>query len=88
MADQCDCLNDCGDDLRVGLYQVEPCPGALRSAKRQLAKLQAEVDLREDAARWRWFREAYMPNGLGVYGAELDAAVDEEILAELGVVNG
>jgi len=88
VADQCDCLNDCGDDERVGLYQVEPCPGALRYAKRQLAKLQAEVALREDADRWRWFREAYLPNGLGVYGAELDAAVDVEIQAELGVVNG
>lgn len=63
MADQCDCLNDCGDDPRVGLYQVEPCPGALRYAKRQLAKLQAEaakqqaeVARRQDAARYRVLR--------------------------------
>ena len=56
MADQCDCLNECGDDERVGLYQVEPCPGALRYAKRQLAKLKAEVDLRQDTVRYRALR--------------------------------
>ena len=88
VADQCDCLNECGDDERVGRYEVEPCPGALNYSKRRLAELQAEVDLREDTARWRWFRAAFMPNGLGLYGAELDAAVDDEIRAEREVANG
>lgn len=63
MVEQCDCLNECGDDPRVGLYQVEPCPGALRSAKRQLANLQAEVDLREAALRYRALRAMHRHSG-------------------------
>ena len=33
----------------------------------------------KDAERYRAFRKAGLPNGLGVYDAELDAACDELI---------
>lgn len=82
MGEKCDCLNDCGDDRRVHQYLVEPCDGRMREAQREKARLQAEISLREDAARYRWFRAAYLPNGLGVYGAELDAAIDQAIRDE------
>lgn len=88
MAEKCDCLNDCGDDRRVHQYLVEPCAGRMRAAQREKALLQAEISLREDAARYRWFRAAYLPNGLGVCGAELDAAIDAEILCEKEATNG
>ena len=35
------------------------------------------AELERDAARYRAFRAADLPNGLGVYGEELDAACDE-----------
>lgn len=88
MAEKCDCLNDCGDDVRVAQYLVEPCEGRLRCALREKARLEAEVELRENAARWCAFRAAGLPNGLGVYGAELDAAVDELIRDEQEVRRG
>ena len=88
MAERCDCLNDCGDDRRVAQYLVEPCEYRMERALRQKAELEAYVGMRLDAARWRAFREAGLPNGLGVYGAELDAAVDELIRDELEVVRG
>lgn len=88
MAEHCDCLNWCGDDERVHQYLVEPCAGRLREVQRDKARLQAEVALREDAARYRWFRDAALPNGLGLHGAELDAAIDEEIQYDKGAANG
>lgn len=55
MADgeRCDCLNMCGDDHRVGLYQVEPCADRFRIAKARRAELARLVSLYEDAIRWR-----------------------------------
>lgn len=55
MADgeRCDCLNQCGDDHRVGLYQVEPCADRFRIAKARQAELARLVSLYEDAIRWR-----------------------------------
>lgn len=42
--------------------------------------LLAERDAyKKDAERYRAFRKAGLPNGLGVYDAELDAACDELI---------
>lgn len=49
----CDCLNLCGDDERVGLYQVEPCAHRLQCAKRKRDELARLVSLYEDANRWR-----------------------------------
>lgn len=88
MGERCDCLNDCGDDRRVAQYLVEPCEYRMECALRRKAELLAEVELRLDAARWRAFREGRVPNGLGLYGAALDAAVDELIRDELEVMRG
>lgn len=45
--------------------------------------LRDEVDqLRNDAERYRCFRRMGLPNGLGVYDDELDAALDSEISEE------
>lgn len=51
--ERCDCLNQCGDDHRVGLYQVEPCADRLRIAKARRAELARMVSLYEDARHWR-----------------------------------
>lgn len=77
MAEPCDCLNECGDDERVGLYQVEPCQGALNYAKRKLAELQAEVALREDAVRYRGVRR--VANAQGYTDVQFDAQTDERV---------
>lgn len=55
MADgeRCDCLNRCGDDERVALYQVEPCDFRIQCAKWKRAELARLVSLYEDANRWR-----------------------------------
>lgn len=89
MAEPCDCLNDCGDDERVGQYLVEPCAHALTRAKRKLETLQAEVDLRADAARYRWLRDSPESSGILVDmfnasvedGYKFDAEIDAEIAA-------
>ena len=51
-----DCLNQCGDDHRVGLYQVEPCADRFRIAKVRRAELARLVSLYEDAIRWHQFQ--------------------------------
>lgn len=43
------------------------------------ALLAERDDLKKDAERYRAFRKAGLPNGLGAYDAELDAACDELI---------
>lgn len=55
MAEPCDCLNQCGDDERVGQYLVEPCECRMNRALREKARLETEVSLHEDAAKWRAF---------------------------------
>lgn len=80
MADQCDCLNECGDDERVGRYEVEPCPGALNYAKRKLAALQARASLLEAAQRYEWIRQHPIDASAAILRAnscdEVDARVD------------
>ena len=51
--ERCDCLNRCGDDERVGLYQVEPCDFRIQCAKWKRAELTRLVSLYEDANCWR-----------------------------------
>lgn len=53
MSESCDCLNECGDDERVGQYLVEPCEWRLAQAHREKARLTEELAMREDAASWR-----------------------------------
>lgn len=53
MAEQCDCLNQCGDDERVALFLVEPCEWRVKRAQQEKARLESEVSLRDDAANWR-----------------------------------
>ncbi len=52
----CDCLNDCGDDEHVRQYLAAPCEWRMNMARKELARLEAEVALHEDAAKWRLFR--------------------------------
>lgn len=49
-----------------------------RHSKRLVEQLRSEAEvLRKDAERYRAFRQAGLPNGLGVYDAKLDDACDE-----------
>ena len=49
-----------------------------RHSKRLVEQLRSEAEaLRKDAERYRAFRKAGLPNGLGVYDAKLDDACDE-----------
>lgn len=48
---KCDCLNACGDDPRVGRYEVSPCEWRLQSAKQYRDKLALDVALWERARR-------------------------------------
>lgn len=53
MAEQCDCLNVCGDDGRVHRYQVEPCAGRMREVRKEKQRLSEELQRRLDANAWR-----------------------------------
>jgi len=53
MAEQCDCLNVCGDDGRVHRYQVEPCAGRMREVRMEKQRLSEELQRRLDANAWR-----------------------------------
>jgi hypothetical protein len=76
MAEPCDCLNDCGDDERVGQYLVEPCPGMLLTRQRLLARMQAEVSLIEEAKRYRLIRSRVDAGAWQLLGAESGAQLD------------
>lgn len=76
MSEPCDCLNDCGDDERVGQYLVEPCPGMLRARQRTLARLQAKVSLIEDAKRYRQIRASVDAGAWQLIGAESGDELD------------
>lgn len=60
--------------------ELRKCQDRLRAI---LGKPDDEDSLLKDAERYRAFRKAGLPNGLGVYDAELDAACDELVEEQL-----
>lgn len=62
------------------VIELRKCQDRLRAV---IDRSEDEDSLLKDAERYRAFRKAGLPNGLGVYDAELDAACDELIEEQL-----
>ena len=50
---KCDCLNWCGDDIRVPNGKAKPCQHWLR----EQAEAEERMNMEDDAARYRWLRK-------------------------------
>ena len=50
---KCDCLNWCGDDIRVPNGKAKPCQQWLR----EQAEAEERMNMEDDAARYRWLRK-------------------------------